>query len=163
MSEDNVCATRAQDPHELAIERVIDAPPEIVWRVWFGRLNEWFCPPPWRAEIVEHDLRPGGRAAVMMYGPNGEEVLNDGVFLEIVPNRRIVVTDAFSAGWRPQGPFMVGFWEFTPQDGKTHLRAGAWHWTAEAKAQHEAMGFTDGWTIVAGQLAALAEAEAGRR
>ena len=146
------------EAHEIAIERVIDAPVETVWNAWFERVDEWFCPKPWRATVVEHDPRPGGRAAVMMHGPNGEEMLNDGVFLEVVPNRRIVVTDAFTPGWVPQGPFMVGFWEFTPQDGKTLYRAGARHWTAEAKAQHEAMGFRDGWMAAADQLAAICQA-----
>lgn len=145
---------------ELSIERMIDAPPEVVWRIWFDRIPDWFCPKPWRAEVVEHDVRPGGRAAVMMHGPDGEEMLNDGVFLEIVPNRRIVATDAFTPGWVPHGPFMVGWWEFEPADGgKTRYRAGARHWTEEARKQHEDMGFKDGWMAAANQLAAICEEE----
>ena len=144
---------------ELSVERLIEAPPELVYRLWFDRIPDWFCPKPWRASVVEHDPRPGGRAATMMHGPNGEEMLNDGVFLEVVPNRGIVVTDAFTPGWVPQGPFMVGFWEFTPHDGKTLYRAGARHWTDEALKQHRDMGFEQGWMAAADQLAAIAEAE----
>ena len=82
----------------------------------------------------------------------------EGVFLEVVPNRRIVFTDAFAAGWVPQTPFMVGFVELTPHVGGTLYRAGARHWTEEDMNRHEAMGFEEGWTKVADQLAALAEA-----
>lgn len=143
--------------HELNIERLIDAPPQLVWRVWTERTEEWFCPKPWRVEIHEQDLRPGGRSAMTMHGPDGEASFMEGVFLEVVPNRRIVSTDAFKAGWEPQGPFMTAITEFIEEEGKTRYRATARHWTAEAKAQHEGMGFQEGWGTVAEQLAELAE------
>ena len=37
------------------------------------RLSEWWCPKPRTTEIVELDWRPGGRNAMVMRGPNGEE------------------------------------------------------------------------------------------
>lgn len=148
-------------PFELAIERHINAPPEIVWKVMTERLPEWWCPKPWRAEVVEQDWRPGGRNAVTMYGSNGEESGGEGIFLEVVPNRRIVFTDAFKAGWIPQEPFMVGFFELTPDGDGTHYRAGARHWSEAAFNQHKDMGFEGGWSTVAAQLAELAEAAAG--
>ncbi len=150
-------------PFELAIERHIYAPPEIVWQVMTERLAEWWCPKPWRAEVVEQDWRPGGRNAVTMYGPNGEESGGEGVFLEVVPNRRIVFTDAFKAGWIPQEPFMVGFFELSPDGDGTHYRAGARHWSEAAFNQHKDMGFEGGWSTVAAQLAELAEAAARAR
>jgi uncharacterized protein YndB with AHSA1/START domain len=146
--------------HDLSIERLIDAPPETVWRVWTERTEEWFCPKPWRVEILSQELWPGGKSAMVMRGPEGEEMSMEGVFLEVVANRRIVSTDAFKHGWEPQGPFMVAITEFIEEAGKTRYRATARHWTAEAKAQHEAMGFQQGWRQVAEQLAELAEAEA---
>ena len=150
-------------PFELAIERHIYAPPEIVWQVMTERLAEWWCPKPWRAEVVEQDWRAGGRNAVTMYGPNGEESGGEGVFLEVVPNRRIVFTDAFKAGWIPQEPFMVGFFELSPDGDGTHYRAGARHWSEAAFNQHKDMGFEGGWSTVAAQLAELAEAAARAR
>lgn len=78
----------------------------------------------------------------------------------MVPNRSIVFTDAFAAGWMPQKAFMVGFVTLTPEGAGTRYRAGARHWDEEACRQHEAMGFAAGWSTVADQLAELAEAEA---
>jgi len=138
--------------HELSIERLIDAPVETVWKAYTDHLPEWFCPRPWRAELVAMDLRPGGRAATIMHGPNGEVMPNDGIYLEVEPMRKIVFTDAFREGWIPQGPFMVGFFEFMPEEGKTRFRGGARHWTREAYDQHLAMGFEQGWSIMAEQL-----------
>lgn len=143
--------------HELVIDRMIDAPVDAVWRAYTDHLGEWFCPKPWRAEVVEMDLRAGGRSSITMYGPEGEVAPNDGVYLEVVPKRRIVFTDAFTSGWSPAGPFMVGMFEFEAEGDKTRYRGTARHWTAEAKARHEAMGFAEGWGKVAEQWEQVAQ------
>ena len=145
---------------ELGVERHIAAPPDRVWRVMTDRMAEWWCPKPWTVEIVEQDRRPGGRSAMIMRGPNGEEFPNEGVFLEVVPGRRFVTTDAYGAGWQPREAFMTGVWEIEPYDGGTRYRASARHWTAEARDKHRAMGFVEGWGTVADQLKALVEGEA---
>jgi uncharacterized protein YndB with AHSA1/START domain len=49
--------------------------------------------------------------------------------------------------------------EFADEGGKTRYTGSARHWTKEAYDQHKTMGFEQGWTAVAEQLAALAEAE----
>ena len=145
--------------HELSVTRLIDAPVDLVWRIATERLAEWWCPKPWTTEIVEQDWRPGGRSAMIMRGPDGEEHPMEGVFLEVTPGRCFVFTDAFKAGWIPQTAFMLGYFEFADEGGKTRYTAGARHWTEEALKQHEAMGFTEGWGKVAEQLAELAESE----
>lgn len=150
------CADPLTPLHELRITRLIHAPREAVWRAWTDHLAEWWCPAPWTVDIVEQDARPGGRSAVIMRGPEGEVMPQEGVFLEIVPMERIVFTDAFTKGWIPTGPFIVGFMEFADEAGKTRYSAGARHWTEEACAQHEAMGFTVGWSKVAEQLEVVA-------
>ena len=146
--------------HELSVTRLIDAPPAVVWKVFTERLEEWWCPKPWTTELIEQDLRPGGRSAMIMRGPNGEEHPMEGVILEAIPERSLVFTDAYKAGWQPQPPFMTGFFRFEKEGRNTRYTVGARHWDAEAVKKHEAMGFHEGWSAVAAQLAELAEAEA---
>jgi uncharacterized protein YndB with AHSA1/START domain len=148
----------SSDDLELSVTRLIDAPVDRVWKIATERLAEWWCPKPWTVEIIEQDWRAGGRSAVVMHGPKGEEMPHEGVFLEVVPGERFVFTDAFSAGWIPKEAFMVGTMAFADEGGKTRYTASARHWTREACEQHKAMGFEQGWAAVAGQLAALAEA-----
>ena len=148
---------------ELAIERHIAAPPPRVWQTMTERITEWWCPKPWTTTIAALDWRPGGAFRLVMRGPSGEadcqgEESIGGVLLEVEPGHRFTFTDAFSPGWIPQKAFMVGSFDLTPDGDGTRYRAAARHWTAEAMEQHRAMGFTDGWTAVAAQLAALAEA-----
>lgn len=149
-----------EENRELSVTRLIDAPVETVWRMWTERTEEWFCPKPWTVEIQEQDLRPGGASRMIMRGPNGEENALTGVFLDVIPQAKIVSTDAFAPGWEPQGPFMVAVTTFEEEDGKTRYTARARHWAREACEQHRAMGFDEGWGTVARQLAELAEAEA---
>ncbi len=115
---------------ELSVERHIAAAPDTVWRMMTDRMSDWWCPKPWTTEIVEQDQRPGGRAAMVMRGPEGEEHRLEGVFLEVVPGRRFVTTDAYAAGWIPREPFMTGVWEIEPAGDGTRYRASARHWTA---------------------------------
>lgn len=145
---------------ELSVTRTIAAPPATVWQVMTDRMEDWWCPKPWRTEIIGNDFRPGGFNRFVMHGPAGERHESGGVWLEIVPGRRMVSTDAFGADWTPQTPFMVGFWEIAPEGDGTRYTARARHWSEEAHRQHQDMGFEAGWAAVADQLAELAEAEA---
>jgi uncharacterized protein YndB with AHSA1/START domain len=144
------------DPHELSITRLIDAPVAAVWRAWTEHTAEWFAPRPWRTEVLVQELRAGGRSSLVMRGPAGEENLIGGVYLEVVPQRLIVSTDAFRAGWHPQDPFMVRLDAFAEEAGGTRYTATARHWTAEAAANHAAMGFEPGWNAATDQLAEVA-------
>lgn len=146
-----------EDKLELSVTRFIDAPPDRVWQIMTERMTEWWCPRPWRVELVEQDRRPGGRSAMVMHGPEGERIPLEGIFLEVTPGRRIVTTDAMTADWQPQGPFMIGVWQIEPQDKGTRYTASARHWSKEKMEEHRAMGFAEGWGICADQLAELAE------
>ena len=83
----------------------------------------------------------------------------DGVILEAVPERRIVFTSVFREGWVPQPGELgfVGVFTFDADGDGTLYAARARHWSEETMKRHEAMGFVQGWGIVAGQLAAIAE------
>lgn len=144
--------------HELSITRFIAATPDAVWDVLANRQAEWWCPVPWRAEIVVQERRPGGRSSITMYGPDGEIAPNEGIFLAWDEGHRFIVTDAVTADFQPAGPFMVGIWEIAAEGDGTRYTATARHWTAEAMQQHADMGFDAGWNACADQLQALCEA-----
>ena len=143
--------------HELSVTRFIAASPEKVWDVMTNRQEEWWCPRPWSIEMVAQERRPGGRSAMIMRGPEGEEMPLEGIFLAWDEGRRFVTTDAVDSQLRPAGPFMIGSWEIEPEGEGTRYTASARHWTEEAMRQHEDMGFAQGWSACADQLAQLCE------
>lgn len=146
------------DDLELSVTRHIDAPVEAVWDAMANRQNEWFCTRPWRAQVDHQDRRAGGRCEMTFYGPNGEVMPQNGLYLSYDEGRRFVTTDAVTADFQPSGPFMIGIWQVEPEGRGTRYTATARHWTHEAKQQHEEMGFAAGWGACADQLKALCEA-----
>jgi uncharacterized protein YndB with AHSA1/START domain len=153
----NAMTDKTQADRELSLSREIDAPPALVYRAWTEHLAEWFAPKPLTTHLQEVDFRAGGRFRFTMKDPGGAEYPCDGVFLEVVPNRRIVSTDAFRPGWQPSDKaFMVAITTFDDLgDGRTLYTARARHWSDEDLKAHEAMGFHQGWGQVADQLVDL--------
>lgn len=146
------------DPRELVISRLIDAPRAKVYQAWTQPelLKQWFRPPPYVTTAAHLDLRPGGMCLVTMRGPDGIDLPNPGVYLEVEENERLVLTDAYTEAWRPaEKPFMTTVLTFADEDGKTRYTARAIHWSLADREAHEAMGFHEGWGIATDQLAAL--------
>ena len=145
---------------DLVITRDIAGPPDKLYRCWTEPelLKRWFAPQPWTTPHVEIDLRVGGASLVVMRGPDGQEFPNRGVYLELVPDERIVVTDAYVRAWEPAAkPFMTLILTFEDLGvGTTRYTARARHWTEADREAHEARGFAEGWGVCTDQLAELA-------
>lgn len=145
----------ATSSRELMITRLINASPDKVYRAWTepSLMKQWFCPRPWTTPHIETDVRTGGSSYVVMQGPNGERIDNRGVYLEVIPNQKIVFTDAYTSAWQPSDkPFMTAIITFENEGGKTRYTARALHWTEADVKTHEQMGFKDGWNKAADQL-----------
>jgi uncharacterized protein YndB with AHSA1/START domain len=149
------------EDRELVFTRLIDAKRRSVFRCWTepALLKQWFAPAPYTVVDAHLDLRAGGANRITMRGTDGEVMPNNGVYLEVEADTRIVFTDAFSEGWQPRdgAPFMVATISLSDEDGKTRYTATVRHWTLEAKRQHEEMGFKVGWGICADQLETIAK------
>ena len=143
---------------ELVLTRLINAPREKVYRAWTDPvlLKQWFAPKPYTTPVVEMDVRPGGSARFVMRGPDGKDLPNRGVYLEVVANERLVSTDAYVEAWQPsEKPFMTLILTFEDEGGKTRYTARVRHWTVADRETHEKMGFHGGWGLCTDQLEAL--------
>ena len=87
-----------QQTQELVIERVFDAPRERVWEAWTDpeQMKKWWGPKDFTAPTVEIDLKEGGKYLNCMRSPDGQEFWSTGVYREIVPMERLVITDSFA-------------------------------------------------------------------
>jgi uncharacterized protein YndB with AHSA1/START domain len=143
---------------ELTLTRIIDATPDKLFRAWTepDLIVQWFTPPPYKTIAAEVDLRAGGSSLVVMQAPDGTEIPNRGIYLEVVMNERLVFTDAYTSAWEPsEKPFMTGILTFEEHEGKTKYTARVLHWTVADREAHEKMGFHEGWGIATDQLEAL--------
>lgn len=143
---------------ELVLTRTINAPPEKLFRAWTEPelIKQWFVPRPWTVSSAETDVRPGGSSLIVMRSPEGNEFPNPGIYLEVVPNEKLVSTDAYTSAWVPsEKPFMTLILTFEDQGGKTKYTARVRHWTVADREQHEQMGFHEGWGQCTDQLEEL--------
>lgn len=146
----------------LAFSRVVPLSPEFLYQAYTDPelLKQWFCPKPWRVSAARLDPKPGGAFCNVMEGPNGEKVEHIGVYLEAVPGSKVVFTDAYTPGWKPNsGLFMTAVVTFTPEVGGTRYTARVEHWTDEAEETHAKMGFFEGWNKALDQLVELGTAK----
>ena len=84
--------------HALVIERVFDAPRELVWKAWSEpeRFALWWGPKDYSCPTCKIDFRVGGTFLGCMRSPDGNDIWSTGVYREIVPLERIVCTDSFA-------------------------------------------------------------------
>ena len=153
---------------DLSFTRVVDVPRSLVWRAWTEPelLMPWFCPLPWKTIDCEIDLRPGGIFRTTMQSPQGREFPNVGCYLDVVPNEKLVWTNALLPGYRPSyvpekcGTDDTGFMftamvELVDHEQGTRYTATVIHADEAGCNKHAEMGFEGGWGAALDQLVAM--------
>ena len=120
-----------------------------------AHVQQWFCPRPYVISDCEIDLRPGGIFRFVIRSPEGHDMPHFNSYLEIVPERRIVWTNALLPGYRPVRPnFLPHTAAFTiePHGAGTRYTARAIHKDEAGRNKHDEMGFFEGWGTCIDQL-----------
>ena len=80
----------------LVMERVFDAPRELVWKVLHDpeKIPLWWGPRNVSTTIAEHDVRVGGKWRWIAHSAEGDAPFK-GEYLEVVPPERVVRTEIF--------------------------------------------------------------------
>ncbi len=87
--------------------------PELVRRWWNAKRGE--------VTTCEIDLRVGGKWRYVMQTPDGFEVAFHGEYREIIPNERVVSTEAYEGAPDPDDNATVNTMTLTENDGGTTL------------------------------------------
>jgi uncharacterized protein YndB with AHSA1/START domain len=153
---------RTFDPRlDLVVERLVRVSPERAWAAWTepDHLRRWYAPAPGVISECEIDLRPGGVFRFVPRQPDGVENPITCCYLEVVPYRRLVWTDALLPGFRPAPTgFFTAVMTLEPRDDATLCTTVAMHRTEADRNHHDDMGFHEGWGTVLDQLATYAPA-----
>ena len=137
-------ATESTTDRELVVTRTIAAPAHIVFEAWSKpeHIKRWFGPVGYPVTMAEMDFRVGGRYRFAMTGPNGKQMTPfGGEYLEIVPNRKLVFTDAFEL---PGAEEMVMHVTFDEKDGKTTVTVRTVFANVAQRATHVGAGMEEG-------------------
>jgi uncharacterized protein YndB with AHSA1/START domain len=152
----------------LVLEAEFDASAQRVWQLWADprQLERWWGPPTYPATVDAHDLRPGGRVAYHMTGPEGDQPRGYWEVDEVEPPHRLVFRDGFAdddGAPNPALPQSVGRVTIAEiGGGKTRMTIESSFASSEAMEQVLAMGMEEGLRQAVGQIdAILAGAAAG--
>ncbi|MEP6731626.1 MAG: SRPBCC domain-containing protein [bacterium] len=106
---------------EVVFTRLLDAPVDLVWRMWsdIRHVHEWWGPTGFTTTTHEFNFVAGGAWRHVMHGPDGTDYPNRVVFLEIEPPRRIVYENSWDL---PDTPIdFIAVVTFLPDGKKTKL------------------------------------------
>ena len=103
---------------ELRIERMLNAPIELVWEVWTDpeHIKNWWGPNGFTNTIYAMDMVPGGQFNLTMHGPDGTDYVNKSIYKEIIECKRI--------SYEHFNPNFIATIDFEAQGDKTQI---TWH------------------------------------
>lgn len=104
---------------EMSITRVVDAPRELVWKIWTEpeHVREWWGPNGFTNTIHKMDVNPGGEWLLTMHGPDGTDYPNHIKFIEIIKPERLI----YDHGQPEDGGQFRTFVRFDEEGGKTRV------------------------------------------
>ena len=84
--------------NEIVINRVFNLPVSVVWLAWTDAeyFKKWWGPRGFTCPSSKMEAKVGGKYLNCMRGPDGKEFWSTGVVKELIPERKLVVTDSFS-------------------------------------------------------------------
>lgn len=168
---DNKMVSNVVDGRILVLERVFDAPRELVFQMFKEpeHLKRWWGPKGWEIPVCTVDFRPGGvwHYCMKCVDPNqgefyGMESWGKAVYKEIVEPERIIYNDYFSdaeGNVNDDLPSSLITMEFIDLGGKTKLVNRSEYVSPEALQNVMDMGMLQGITETWNRLGELLEGE----
>ena len=144
--------------HEVVMERVFDAPPELVWRLWTdaSRIPLFWGPRAYTTRVDEHDFRVGGTWRYVNVADDGTEHAFRGEFRAIDAPHSFTWTFEYEG---TPGDVAVETMRLEERDGATVM---TWHSRferGEARDQMLGAGMVDGSTQMMDRFEELLEAQ----
>lgn len=151
----------------ITVRTTYHTAPERLWQLWADprQLERWWGPPTYPAEVLTHDLAPGGDVAYVMTGPEGDRYRGFWRVLEVDAPHRLVVDDAFAdADGNPVATMPTMRMEVAIRpgaDGASTMTMTSTFASAEAMQQVLDMGVVEGLRAAMAQIDGILAMPAG--
>lgn len=158
-AQDSNAPAAQHGPREVVVSRIIDAPRDLIFKVWTdpAQVGAWWGPRGFTITTHEHAFEVGGLWKFTMHGPDGTDYPNDITFLEIDRPARLV----YEHGPTPKFTTVV---TFADRDGRTDLTMRSEFPTVEERNMVvEKFGAIEGGFQTLERLADYARNQAGRK
>ncbi|MDP9135336.1 MAG: SRPBCC family protein [Actinomycetota bacterium] len=131
---------------QILITREFDAPKHLVYKAYTTPelVRRWWTAKRGEMTVAEIDLRVGGTWRYVMVASSGHEVGFHGEYREIVPNERLVSTEAYEGIPDADDHASLNTLTLTEADGRTTLTILVQHEKKEHRDAHIESGMEDG-------------------
>jgi uncharacterized protein YndB with AHSA1/START domain len=131
---------------QILITREFDAPKHLVYKAWTTPelVRRWWPAARGEMTVCDIDLRVGGSWRYAMLAEGGEEVGFHGEYREIVPNERLVSTEAYEGIPDADARAALDTLTLTETEGRTRLTVLVEHPTKEGRDAHIESGMEGG-------------------
>ena len=95
----------------VEVKRVINAPIERVYQAWIDpeQLKQWHRPHDFTVPEAFADARTGGKYSITMMGPGGEKNIAEGVYKDLSPPNKLVMSWDWQGSDMPSTQITVNF------------------------------------------------------
>ena len=136
--------------NQLHVERVFNAPPELVWKAWTTPelLDRWWAPKPWKTQTKFMDFRENGHWLYSMNGPDNEQHWSRADFLKIIDGKMFESMDTFCDEEGNKNPGLPSaHWQvrFGKSEDSTKVNVNIFFQDEEALEKIVEMGFKEGF------------------
>ena len=131
---------------QILITREFDAPKELVYKAYTTPelVRRWWHANRGEMTVCEIDMRVGGTWRFVMVTTTGFEVGFHGEYREIVPDERLVSTEAYEGIPDPDGNASVNTLTLAEANGRTTMSVLVEHPTPEGRDAHINSGMEAG-------------------
>ena len=147
------------DDRVLVIERVFDAPRQMVWDAFTDakHLRNWMGPKEFPAQSYEAAVYPGGKWRARLLSPDGKEELGQsGVFHEVSPPERLVYTFQWDKKTPDDHTFATLITITFDEDGdRTRMRFQQTYFNTKANRDGHNYGWNSGFDRLADYLSTM--------
>ncbi len=143
MAEESVTDRMEEFAEVLRLSRRFKAPREAVFRAFTDpvELAKWFGPEGVGVDNVKIDLRPGGSYSVEFHEKDGEVIPLSGVYQEVTPPQRLVMTWTWASTGMAGVETLVTI-ELAEADGETELTLTHEKLPSKEFYDHHSQGWT---------------------
>ena len=135
----------------LRIERLIAAPPELLFALWVepAQLLKWWAPDGCGASVDVLEVRPGGGWRTTLHKPDGSRASTSGLYRIVEPPRRLSFTWAWEGENGARGHETEVMVTFDAAPGGTRLVLVQQRF----ESRDTCAGHTKGWSAAFDRLA----------
>lgn len=136
-----------QKPKDSLVQEIVDVPAGFIWAMWTqpSLLKTWWTLPPYTIDVIEMNVVNNGTFHIATNHEHKRTEIR-GVYIDVNPNKRLVITDAITKDLRPaSNTFGTIIVELNEIGQQTEYKAWFLYKDGFSMRDHFRFGHYSGW------------------